>query len=75
MHSTRSEFSSDEVQISGENGKAKYSLEYLQKFVKSCKLADKAAINFSNDYPLRLDFKNTGFELSFVLAPRVETED
>jgi len=75
LHSTKSEFSGDEVKISGEKGKSKYSLEYLQKFIKSCKLADKVKINFADDYPLKLEFKGDNFELAFVLAPRVETED
>ena len=75
LHSTKSEFSGDEAKIEGEKGKAKYSLEYMQKFAKSCKLSDKAKINFSNDYPLKLEFKNSSLELAFVLAPRVESED
>ena len=75
LHSTRSEFSGDEAKIQGESGKAKYSLEYLQKFIKACRLADKAGINFSDDYPLKLEFKGEGFDLAFILAPRVETED
>jgi len=75
LHSTKSEFSGDEVKIEGEKGKAKYSLEYLQKFIKACKLIDKAGINFADDYPLKLEFKAPNFELAFVLAPRVETED
>jgi len=74
LHSAKSEFSQDEVKIEGD-GKAKYSLEYLQKFVRACKLVEKAIINFSSDYPLKLEFKSSGFELAFVLAPRVETED
>jgi len=80
LNSTKAEFSSDEVKIEsseagGENIKAKYSLEYLQKFIKAGRLTDKIMINFSKDYPLRLDFKNEGMELSFILAPRVESED
>ena len=75
LNSTKSEYTTDEVKIEGTEGKSKYSLEYLQKFIKSAKLADKAKINFSNDYPLRLDFISGAFDLSFVLAPRVETED
>jgi len=75
LHSTKSEFSSDEVKIEGEKGKAKYSLEYLQKFIKACKLTEKLKINFSDDYPLKLEFSSNHFELAFVLAPRVETED
>lgn len=74
LHSAKSEFSGDEVKLQGDKAKAKYSLEYLQKFVKACKLTDKAIINFSDDYPLKLEFKQD-FELAFVLAPRVESED
>lgn len=75
LNSTKSEFSSDEIKISGEKAKAKYSLEYMQKFAKSCKLIDKVRINFADDYPLKLEFKTENLELTFVLAPRVETED
>ena len=75
LHSAKSEFSSDEIKISGEKGKAKYSLEYLQKFIKSSKLAEKAVLNFSDDYPLKLEYNSAELSLAFVLAPRVETED
>lgn len=75
LHSAKSEFSGDEVKIEGEKGKAKYSLEYMQKFIKACKLSENVGINFSDDYPLKLEFKNDAFQLAFVLAPRVETED
>jgi proliferating cell nuclear antigen len=74
LHSARSEFSSDEVQIQAENCKSKYSLEYLQKFIKGSKLGDKTQLNFASDYPLRLDYKNDKAILSFVLAPRVESD-
>lgn len=82
LNSAKSDFSSDEVKIDikpGENAgkeiKSRYSLEYLQKFVKASRLTEKAIINFSNDYPLKLEFKTPRMELAFVLAPRVETED
>ncbi len=78
LNSARAEFSSDEAKISGTDAKSKYSLEYLQKFSKASKFSDKAQIQFANDYPLRLDFKTQHaepIELSFILAPRVETED
>ena len=77
LNSSKTEFSSDEVKINkGQDSKAKYSLDYLVKFVKASKLADKLNINFSTDYPMRLDFKDNDnlIELSFVLAPRVEEE-
>jgi len=75
LHSTKSEFSSDEVKINGDKGKAKYSLEYLQKFVRAAKLSERVEINFSDDYPLKLEFRDNSFVLAFVLAPRVEAED
>lgn len=78
LHSTKSEFSSDEVEMSGGEAKSKYSLSYLQKFAKACKLADKCKICFSNDYPMKLEVTGEGknlFGMSFVLAPRVENEN
>lgn len=83
LNSAKSDFSSDEVKIEikgeyageGKEIKSRYSLEYLQKFIKAAKLTEKSIINFSNDYPLKLEFKTPRMELAFVLAPRVETED
>ncbi len=77
MNTAMSEFSSDEVKIQAkeESVKSRYSLEYLQKIIKSCKLVEKTKIRFSQDYPLKIEFKTEKMELSFVLAPRVETED
>ena len=84
LNSAKSDFSSDEVKIEIKPGetagkdkgiRSRYSLEYLQKFVKSAKLTEKAIINFSTDYPLKMEFKTPRMELAFVLAPRVETED
>ena len=75
LNSAMSEFSGDEAFISAENCKSKYSLEYLQKFIKAAKLVDKTVLRFADDHPLRVDFKTPEMELSFILAPRVETED
>ena len=75
LNSFKSEFSSDELNIVAENSQSKYSLEYLQKMTKATKLTEKIKINFSSDYPLRLDFVTPFVELSFILAPRVETEE
>jgi len=83
LNSAKSAFSSDEVKIEIKPGqgnenkeiKSRYSLEYLQKFIKGARLVDKSLISFSNDYPLKLEFKTPRMELAFVLAPRVETED
>lgn len=75
LNSARSEFSGDEAQIQAENCKARYSLEYLQKFMKAAKLCEKTILNFANDHPLKINFKTEHIELNFILAPRVETED
>lgn len=75
LNSARSEFSSDEIKIISGNSKSRYSLEYLQKFMKASKLADKVFVNFSTDHPLKVEFKNDNFSLAFVLAPRVENDD
>lgn len=75
LNSARSEFSGDEARIDAENCKARYSLEYLSKFIKGAKLCEKTILNFANDHPLRMDFRSSNMELSFILAPRVETED
>ena len=75
MNSSRAEFSGDEVDIKAENCKSRYSLEYLQKFVKASKLCEKTILNFSSDHPLKLDIKAESIEISFVLAPRIETDD
>jgi proliferating cell nuclear antigen len=76
LNSARLSYNSDEARIeSPSKQKGKYSLEYLQKMIKATKVTDKTIINFSNDYPLKLDFKTANMELSFILAPRVENED
>lgn len=75
MNSAQSEFSGDEAKIEAENCSAKYSLEYLQKFMKASKLAEKTTLQFANDHPLRVDISANQLGLSFILAPRVETED
>ena len=73
LNSARAEFSGDEAQISG-IGKSKYSLEYLMKFIKAGKISEKVIVNFSDDYPLRLDFPGEKMGVGFVLAPRVEND-
>ncbi len=75
LNSAMSEFSGDESKIIAENCKARYSLEYLQKFMKGAKLCEKTILNFANDHPLKIEFINENMNLSFILAPRVETED
>ncbi|MFT4313078.1 MAG: proliferating cell nuclear antigen (pcna) [Candidatus Woesearchaeota archaeon] len=55
--------------------KSRYSIEYLKKMVGGAKLSDKVKIQFSKNYPLKLEYVATDkVQLSFVLAPRVEHE-
>lgn len=75
LNSARIEFSGDEAKIEAEECRSKYSLEYLQKFMKGAKLCDKTLLHFANDHPLKIDIKTEHMELNFLLAPRVETED
>jgi proliferating cell nuclear antigen len=75
LNSARAEFSGDEAVINAEPCKSRYSLEYLQKFLKAAKITERSILKFSGDHPLRLEFRNPHMELNFILAPRVETED
>ncbi len=53
--------------------KARYPLEYLKKMIKASKFSNKVLLEYANDYPLRMVFKDIDkIHLSFVLAPRVE---
>ena len=74
LNSARSQFSKDEVKIEAEECKSKYSLEYLQKFMKGAKVSEKTILNFANDHPLKVDIRTEHIELNFLLAPRVETD-
>jgi proliferating cell nuclear antigen len=75
LNSARAEFSGDEAKINAENCKARYSLEYLSKFIKGSKLSEKTILNFATNHPLKMEIRNESMEISFILAPRVETED
>ena len=75
LNSSRAEFSKDEAKIEAEDCKSRYSLEYLQKFMKGAKISDKTFLHFANENPLKVDIKTEHMELNFLLAPRVETED
>jgi len=75
INSARAEFSSETISIQAEDCSARYSLDYLQKFMKAAKISEKTKISFASNHPLRLDFGGKSFSLSFVLAPRVENED
>jgi proliferating cell nuclear antigen len=75
LNAARAEFSSDEIEIHSGNSRARFSLDYLNKFIKGAKISDRVVVNFSQNHPMRLDFLTGNVLLSFVLAPRIEQED
>lgn len=75
LNSARAEFSTDEIEIYSDNSSARFSLEYLNKFIKGSKISSRVTISFSENHPMRIDFPTGNVMLSFVLAPRVEQED
>jgi len=75
INSARAEFSSDEVEIHSGNSTSRYSLEYLNKFIKGNKISNRVTINFSDNHPIRINFPTGQVMLSFILAPRVEQDD
>ncbi len=64
-----------QIQVKGDNIRAKYSIEYLKKMMAGAKLSPNVEISFNQDYPLRLDYKVVDrVLLAFILAPRVEND-
>jgi proliferating cell nuclear antigen len=54
---------------------AKYSIEYLKRMIAGSKLSSLVTIQFSKDYPLKLEYSTPEkVDLSFILAPRVEND-
>ncbi len=51
-----------------------FSIEYLKDMVKAGDIASTVRINLGNDIPVKLDFLAPGVSLSFLLAPRIESE-
>jgi proliferating cell nuclear antigen len=80
----KGDVSSSQLELKkGENGlssleapeavRSRYPLEYLKKMIKASKFANKVALEFANDYPMKIVFKDIDkINLSFILAPRVE---
>ena len=55
--------------------RAVYAVDYLKKMIKASKINEDVIIQFRTDFPLRLDYAKTDvMQLSFILAPRVETD-
>lgn len=75
LNSARSEFTTGEVEIYSDSSAARFSLEYLSKFVKGAKVSSRVTVSFSDNHPMRIDFPTGNVMLSFVLAPRIEQGD
>ena len=75
INSARAEFSSDDIEIHSGNSSSRYSLEYLNKFIKGAKISNRVSVNFSDNHPIRVNFPTGQVILSFILAPRIEQED
>lgn len=60
-------------EISGDDVKSRYALDYLKKMMGGGKLSDIVSLKFGKDFPIKLIFqKPEKVSMSFVLAPRVE---
>ncbi|MCX6710420.1 MAG: proliferating cell nuclear antigen (pcna) [Candidatus Woesearchaeota archaeon] len=63
------------ISVQGEKARARYSIEYLKKMITASKLCDNVSINFSNDYPLRIEYAEVDkLMIAFILAPRIEND-
>ena len=66
---------STSIVLDTERAKAKYSIEYLKKMIQGSKISDQVEVSFSQDYPLRIEYKvKDKVMLAFILAPRVEND-
>ncbi len=77
LSKARIEIPTDEnTKISGATDvSSKYSIEYLKRMVPAGKLATSVVINFSRDYPLKLEYRVVDkMDLQFILAPRVDND-
>lgn len=77
LSKARIELTTDEnTKIEGaETVRSKYSIEYLKRMITANKLAPNVAISFSQDYPLKVEYKIVDkMDLMFILAPRVDND-
>lgn len=55
--------------------RSKYSIEYLKRMIAGSKLSGTVEASFSQDYPLKLEYKVVDkLDLTFILAPRVDND-
>ncbi|MBU2559262.1 proliferating cell nuclear antigen (pcna) [archaeon] len=51
-----------------------YSLEYLKDMIKASDIADTVKISLGDNIPVKMEFLSSDVKLSFLLAPRIESE-
>jgi len=65
-----------DIDVKNDAGKdlmCRYSIEYLKKFTKADKIVNTVELSFSEDYPLKVEYKLVDrLLLGFILAPRGE---
>lgn len=62
-----------DVKVDEKDYHCRYSMDYLKKFVKADKIVKTVELSFSNDYPLKVEYKIVDrLLLGFILAPRGE---
>ncbi len=75
LHSAKAEFPAEgsiSIELTSGPVTSKYSIEYLKKIMKASKLTNNLTLQFSKDYPLKLDYSvKDRMKLEFILAPRV----
>ncbi len=56
-------------------GKARYSLDYLEKMIKPSSHTDTVILKFSTDYPVQIEYRvGEKANIKFILAPRIEPD-
>ena len=61
--------------LDSEKVRSRYSIEYLKKIMKGGKLADTMSISFSDDYPLKIEYRvKDVLQFTTILAPRVDVQ-
>ena len=73
---TTSEISKDiKIEMSKEQVKSSYSVEYMNKLVAGSIISDRVKIQLGDNFPIKLEYMaQDKIQLYFILAPRVENE-
>lgn len=66
---------SDTISFSSKGkSKSMFSIEYLKDMIKASDVASSVKISLGENIPIRMDFLAPSARLSFLLAPRIESE-